>query len=225
MFELFLTNTTRGDQYQAMQKQIVVIHGGDSFETYSEYLSFLSNFTIDSLDYFKQRGWKDNLQNDLGSDYDVILPRMPNKSNAKYEEWKLWFEKLVPLLDDKIVLVGHSLGGTFLAKYLSENIFPKEIIATYLVAACFGDNLPDYSLVDFQLPQSLSKLSQQSREIHLYHSTDDEVVPYTDLQKYKNQLPQARVHSFDDRGHFAQEHFAELVDSIKKLSSAGFSPQ
>lgn len=37
-------------------KQILVIHGGDSFGTEERYISFLKNFEIENLEYFKDRG-------------------------------------------------------------------------------------------------------------------------------------------------------------------------
>ena len=66
-----------------MKKQIVVIHGGDTFEKYEEFISFLKNFQIDP-DYFKKKGWKDAFQDKLGEDFEVIVFNMPNKTNAKY---------------------------------------------------------------------------------------------------------------------------------------------
>jgi hypothetical protein len=51
---------------------------------------------------------------------------MPNPMNARYNEWKILFKKIVLLLDDNVILIGHSLGAIFLVKYLSENKFPKK---------------------------------------------------------------------------------------------------
>jgi predicted alpha/beta-fold hydrolase len=47
---------------------------------------------------------------------------MPNKLNARYHEWKIFFEGILSKLDreDEITLVGGSLGGCFLLKYFSE---------------------------------------------------------------------------------------------------------
>ncbi len=200
-----------------MKKQVVAIHGGDTFDTYEEYLLFLKTFEVD-LEYFKNtKGWKDVLDQALGSEYEVIRPRMPNASNAKYSEWKIWFEKLIPLLEDGVILIGHSLGGIFLAKYLAENIFPKKIRATFLVAAPFDSSDADYSLADFTLPASLSKLTLQGGAITLYHSSDDGVVPFGDFEKYKKVLPGAAAVAFADRQHFNQETFPELVRAIKDL--------
>ena len=44
------------------KKQVVVIHGGDTFETYEKYLNFLRSFEIDSLDYFTDKRWENGLQ-------------------------------------------------------------------------------------------------------------------------------------------------------------------
>lgn len=69
-----------------MKKQIILIHGGDTFDTYDEYLEFLKCFKIDSLDFMKGKSWKGSLQAGLGDDFEVLLPRMPNGMNAKYLE-------------------------------------------------------------------------------------------------------------------------------------------
>jgi len=198
-----------------MKKQVVVIHGGDTFETYDEYVAFLKSFLIESVDYFNRWRWKDSLQEKLGDDFEVIAPKMPNKWNAKYSEWKIWFDKLVPFLNDNVIFVGHSLGGIFLAKYLSENKFPKIIKATFLVAAPYDAVDSEYTLADFVLLNDLKLFQKQGGRIFLFQSKDDPVVPFADLEKYKKQLPTAECVVFEDRGHFGQEEFPELVEMIK----------
>jgi len=200
-----------------MKKQVLVIHGGTTFTTYREYLSFLKSARIE-LDEFRsgRSDWKDNLQKNLGEFFDVLRPTMPNGKNAKYKEWQIWFEKIIPLLNKEIILVGHSMGGIFLAKYLSENRFPKTILATILVAAPFNDEGGE-SLGDFNLPKSLAKFEKQSREIFLIYSTDDPSVPFSKLEKYKKALPNAKTLIFKDRGHFRLETFPEIAKLIKNI--------
>lgn len=108
-----------------MKTQVVVIHGGDPFNTYEEYLTFLKNKEL-TLERLRRKDWKVPFENNLGEQYEVLAPAMPNKQNAKFSEWKLWFEKVTPLLNNEVILVGHSLGGIFLTKYLSENAYPKK---------------------------------------------------------------------------------------------------
>ena len=65
-----------------MRQQVLVIHGGTTFDNYEKYLEYLKNEEI-YLDRLIQKGWKENLQEILGKDFDVILAKMPNKNNAK----------------------------------------------------------------------------------------------------------------------------------------------
>jgi len=200
-----------------MKQQILLIHGGDTYGTYNEYITSLKSMIIESLESLTKKGWKDTLQEKLGEDYEVITPKMPNKNNAKYLEWKLWFEKIVPLLNERVILVGHSLGGIFLAKYLSENTFPKTIVATFLIAAPYDSSNQEYSLADFILGQNLKLFEKNCDKIFLYHSQDDYVVPFEDLEEYRLKLPGSSSRIFDNRGHFNQEEIKELVDDIKTL--------
>lgn len=195
-----------------MKTQVVVIHGGDTFDSYEEYFSALNQMHININD-FRVRKWKKTLQEKLGESFDVLLPDMPNALNAKYAEWKIWFEKIIPQLDEKVVLAGHSLGAIFLAKYLSENEFPKKILGTLLVAAPYSFT----PAADFILQNDLNLFEKQGGEIILYHSKDDPVVSFNDLEKYKKAMPSAQTRVFEDRKHFNQLEFPELVEDIKSL--------
>lgn len=197
-----------------MKKQIVVIHGGDTFATYEEYLNFLRNYQI-NIERYKtgKDDWKPWLRQELGEDYEVVLPMMPNKFNAQFEEWKIWFEKLIPFMNEEIILVGHSLGASFVAKYLSENKFPKKLAGVFLVSGVFDQDAEGYTLVSFALP---AKLDLQTENIYLYHSKDDPVVPFSALEQFMKALPQAHSRVFEDRKHINQEEFPELVQDIKE---------
>ena len=198
-------------------KQVVVIHGGDTYDTYEAYLASLKNFTVENIDFFRPHpSWKSGLQDALGTAYEVLTPRMPNSNNARYEEWKLWFEKLVPFLDGGVILIGHSLGASFLVRYLAENEFSKTIAATLLVAAPHTID-GDHPLGEFTAPASLSLLEQQGGKLFLYHSKDDKIVSFSELAKFEASLPSATVRVFTDRGHFNQETFPELVADIKSV--------
>ena len=198
-----------------MKKQILVIHGGDTFETYEEYLNFLRKYEINIERYKTEKDdWKPWLRKELGTNYEVILPTMPNKTNARFEEWKIWIEKLIPLLNDSVILIGHSMGGAFLAKYLSENKFPKKIDAVFLVSAVYDKDTEGYPLVSFALPK---ELDLQTDKVYLYHSEDDPVVPFSDLSKYQEALPNAKSRIFEDRKHINQEEFPELLEDIRSL--------
>jgi len=198
-------------------KQVIIIGGGETFDSYEEYLKFLLSYELDFESVFR-KGWKSSLQKELGDTYEIIVPHMPNAMNAKYKEWKIYFDKFIPYVHDGVVLVGHSLGGIFLAKFLSENQFPRKISVTFLIAAPY-ENTEQYSLADFVLSDNLSLFSRQSPCIFLYHSTDDPVVPFSAAESYKEGLPEAQVRRFSDRGHFTQEIIPELISDIRSIHS------
>lgn len=200
-----------------MKQQIIVIHGGTTFDSYEDYISYLKNKEI-SLDKLKlKKDWKNGLEEELGENFEILSPQMPDRTNARFEEWRIWFKRIIPLLNDNLIFIGHSLGGIFLVKYLSENDISKKIKAVILVAAPFDDENSEESLVEFKLPSSLSKFVEQSGKIYLIHSKDDSVVPFEQLAKYKQALPSAKTLILDNRGHFKQETFPEIIELINKL--------
>ncbi len=198
-----------------MKRQVFTIHGGDAFATHEDFLEYIRSLAID-LSWSQRKGWKSTLQEALGDEYEVISPRMPNAQNASYEVWKVWFEKHIPFMRDDITLVGHSLGGIFLAKYLSENRLPVKIAGTFLVAAPFELDT-EGRVMEFILPDSLALFDEQGGKIFLYQSTDDQVVPFAELSRYRRALPSAKTEVFEDRGHFDQEQLPEIVRDIQGL--------
>jgi len=198
------------------KRQVVVIHGGETFNTYEDYLTWLNAKELD-LEKMRGKRWKSTLQDELGEGYEVLMPSMPNAMNAKYLEWRIWFEKFIPYMEDEVILLGHSLGGIFLTKYLSENVLPRKIRGIFLVAPPFDTRDSDFSLADFIQPGSADRLWSQCGNVAFYFSSDDEVVPISNMEAYKAMLPFARYSIYGDRGHFNQEKFPELVEDIRSL--------
>lgn len=52
-------------------------------------------------------------------------------------------------------------------------------------------------------------------KIFLYHSKDDNIVNFSEMEKYAKALPEAEKYIFEDRGHFLGEDFLELIENIK----------
>lgn len=196
--------------------QILIIHGGMTFKNKKDYLSYLKNRTI-SLE--KRSNWThDYFDKEFGKKFEIIRPRMPLSDNAKYDEWKIHFERYFPYFKNNIILIGESLGGIFLAKYLSENKFPKKILSTYLVCPPFDNTLSGEDLVGgFKLKTDLSLIEKNSACPNLLFSRDDDTVPVAHAEKYRNKLETARIVVYKSKnGHFNISKFPEVVKMIKK---------
>jgi len=190
-------------------KQVVFISGGEVFDRREEFKEWLASPESDFM--LPQPGaepvafWSRNLQEDLGEEYEVLYISMPLKQHARYDEWKIWFEKHIQFVEDQLVLVGWSLGANFLYKYLSENTFSKEIEQLHLVAGCFGCK----GGFEIETEKGLEA------DVYVYHSVDDTIVPFEDAQEYIRVMPQASLIEYQDKGHFLVTQIPELIDNIK----------
>lgn len=195
--------------------QLLIIQGGMTFKNKKDYLRYLKTREI-SLG--ERKRWTDEyLKKALGKHFEIIKPRMPLQDNAKYNEWKICFERYFPQLRNNIILIGISLGGIFLAKYLSENKFPKKILSAYLICPPFDNTLSEEDLVGgFRLKSDLSKIEKNSPWLYLLFSKDDQVVPVAHAKKYEKKLKNARIIVYHSKnGHFRISKFPEIVKMIK----------
>ena len=199
------------------KQQVVHIHGGSTFNSQKQYFHYLETVDLWHMEDSDFNPWYKKYPLYLNeNNYDILSIPMPAKENAEYSAWKIWFERHIEFLKDDIILVGHSLGGIFLAKYLSENILPVKIKQLHFVAAVydFEDNIEQ--LNDFKLTKFPGELTHQNiPEIHIYHSKDDTVVPISESEKYHAQIPSSHFHFFEGRGHFLDDTFPELFENIK----------
>ena len=75
-----------------MKRQIILIHGGNTYDSYEQYIATLKKIKLDFKRALSGIGWRGSLQEELGKKFEVIAPRMPNSLNAKYLEWDIWFK-------------------------------------------------------------------------------------------------------------------------------------
>lgn len=196
--------------------QVFLIHGGMTFKNKKDYLHFLKTRKV-SVE--KKIRWNvgDYLDKALGKDFEIIRPRMPLQDYAKYAEWKIYFERFIPYLRKNMILIGSSLGGIFLAKYLSEHKFPKRILSTYLVCPPFDNTLIREDLVGgFKLKSNLSSLEKNTKNLYLLFSKDDDIVPVRHAKKYGARLKNAKIIIYKSKGgHFNISKFPEIIRMIK----------
>lgn len=192
------------------KQQVVVVGGGETFNLKGEFLRWIRLNMHVSIEPHEGRGWKNNLQEDLGIKFNVINVKMPNPLYAEYDVWTTYFDRLLQFIEPGAMFVGHSLGGLFLLKYLnSHNLQPK---ATVFVSTCRGAS------ADWGEVNSPGML-QNFGEVHIFHSKDDTIVDPRQAFLINSIFIDATMHLLSDRGHFIQdEHFPELVSVIRSVA-------
>lgn len=206
-----------------MERQnIILIGGGDSFSGRQDFLEYLKTCEIRDIPTDNPRkSWKISVKEALGEAYYFDIPSMPNSHNAKYDEWKIWFERHLTNVEGSVILIGLSLGAQFLAKYLIENDVRQEIKGLFLLAGPCGyfDDSDGMDCATFGFDAAnLPIIQTKAKNITIMHSTDDFVVPYAHALKYKAVLPEAELVTFTDKNHFLVEELPELVERIKQLT-------
>ena len=157
-----------------------------------------------------------SLQDALGLAYDVRCPKMPDEDRPEYEAWRDRISRELAVLNDEVVLVGHSLGGSILLKYLSEVEPAKPVAGLFLVAAPYW-GVEDWEVGEYALQEDFASKLPHGLKVFLYHSRDDGIVPFTHLALYAEKLPLASVREFDGRGHQFGEDLSEVARDIGRL--------
>lgn len=204
------------------KQQVFFIHGGNPYSKYEAFLNDLRTKEIWDLPGSETpKKWSSSLKDDLGEQFEVFMPHMPNKQNAHYQEWKIWFERYFQYITNEVILVGYSLGGYFLVKYLLENQPAFTVKAFILIAAPFENDTDDTKEDggDFAFDTSkVGDLAQKAQAIVLMHAADDHVVPYEHAVKYKKALPDAELITFQDKNHFLVEELPEVGEKIRNFA-------
>jgi uncharacterized protein len=157
-----------------------------------------------------------SLQDALGTEYDVIYPKMPEEENSGYEAWKAQITREVAALDDKVILIGHSVGSSMLLKYLSEENVKMSIAGIFLIAAPYWGT-GGWQLDEFTLDEDHVAKRLKAFPVFFYHSRDDDIVPFTHLARHAEKFPGATIRAFAGRGHQFNNDLSEVAADIKSL--------
>ena len=155
------------------------------------------------------------LQEQLGSNYEVLAPNMPAPEHPTYQAWKNQIEQELGKLNADVLLIGHSLGGSMLLKYLAEGTYQRPIAGMFLVAVPYWGKR-DWER-EYAVPDDFASHLPPIRHLFLYHSRADEAVPFSSLLRYQEQLPQATVRVLDGKEHSFTEGLPLLAQDIKLL--------
>ncbi|WP_312029641.1 RBBP9/YdeN family alpha/beta hydrolase [Paenibacillus sedimenti] len=155
-----------------------------------------------------------HLQEVLGLDFVVDYPKMPDEDRPEYEAWKDRIVKAVAERDGETILVGHSLGASFLLKYVSEEEPAATIAGLFLIAPPYW-GAEDWEVAEYSLRGDFASRLSGIQRLFFYHSRDDIWVPYSHFERYAEKLPHAIFRSFDGRGHQFNDDLSEVASDIK----------
>lgn len=188
-------------------KKAILIHGMPSKEEYMK----------PTVPAASNNQWFPWIQKQLSLKGIVAqTPEMPEPYRPDYERWKEVFEQFK--LDEDTILVGHSCGGGFLVRWLSEN--NVKVGKVVLVAPWINPNSdePAPGFFTFQVDPNLTN---KTKELHLFISSDDEQDELDTAKMLEEKVEGIKFHRFTDKGHFCvgfnlkNEQFPELLEVLQ----------
>jgi len=179
--------------------KVVLMHGKDSSPADKWYPWFTSEL--------KKRG------------IEATAPVLPHAADPVMDEWLAELDKTTP--DAETVLVGHSRGGVAVLRWLEKQPEDFKVKKVLLIATNSGDvadrHIPSETNYGFYTEDGydFEKIKTHCDEFVVFHSTDDEWVPFSNGEKIAAGLD-AKFLTFENKGHFGRSvsEFPELIEEI-----------
>ncbi|WP_419392653.1 alpha/beta hydrolase [Cytobacillus praedii] len=157
------------------------------------------------------------LEKSLRNTYHFVCPKMPAPENPEYERWKKQLEKELNRLNGEVLLIGHSLGGSVLLKYLSDESCTLPISGLFIIASPYWGLDENWQLKDFILQNNFEEHLPAIPNLFLYHSCNEEIVPFTHHKIYAEKLPHATARELEGKEHLFLNGLPVLVNDIEGL--------
>lgn len=152
-------------------------------------------------------------------DINTVSIEMPDGYYPKYDIWKRELERYD--ISGQTILIGHSCGGGFLVRWLSEN--PDQKVGKVVLVAPWlgldtGDDPFDKTFFEFEIDPNIAK---RTARLTIFISDDDFKDVVASVQILRDKLVGAKFIDFHGKGHFVLNslggpEFPELLEEILK---------
>ena len=189
-----------------MNKKVLIVHGwgGNSKEPIVDFMN----------QEFSKKGYK------------VITPDMPETNDPKPELWLNKIKKELGEIKDNTYLVGHSIGGIAILRFIESLSDKEKIRGIILIAPWMGLDKESINEVGefeareisnrwFSKKIDWEKIKAKIGKIICIYSKDDPFVPLEGKELFIKKL-RAKILIENDKGHFTEPEEVENNVSLKK---------
>ncbi|MEO5995362.1 MAG: alpha/beta hydrolase [Chitinophagaceae bacterium] len=166
--------------------------------------------------YEADKALVNSLQENLGNEYNINYPEIkPNESKSDFG-WTQQIDKEIFKTKGDIIIVAHSFGASMILKYFSENPANKKIEGVFLVSTPFWSGSEDWK-IGLKLKENFAEKLPNEVSIFFYHCEDDEEMPFSHLNEYKQNVTQATFRKIKSGGHQLDNDLTLVASDIKLL--------
>jgi predicted alpha/beta hydrolase family esterase len=181
-----------------MKKQVLFLQGGGD-DGYTADLKLVAS-----------------LKKELGDTYDISYPKLQTNENLPDFGWLKQIGEEIGKLNDDAILVAHSLGASLLFKYFTENKITKQLAGIFLLSTPFWSGDEDWKQ-GLKLPEDFAEKLPENCPLYFYQAHDDEEVPFSHFETYRQKLPSAIFLEIDKGGHQLGNDLNFVAKDIKNL--------
>jgi serine hydrolase len=157
------------------------------------------------------------LREQLGGEFDLLFPVMPGtEKEPHYGPWRDRLSAELDALKGRVIVFGHSLGGSVALKYGAEVGFDENVAGLVTAAAPYWGT-SDWE-EEWALPKGWPAEGPRLPPTVLFHSRDDEESPFSSLGSYAERIPEARAQPLEGNGHlYDRGDLTEIVAAVRSL--------
>jgi len=148
--------------------------------------------------------------------HSVWVPHFPTPEQQSLQNWEKAFAPYEKYLDEKSIVIGHSLGVAFLLHLLEKH----KVSAAFFVSGFdefLGNDFDELNKTFIRSERNWRKIRENCGKFFIYHSNND---PYVPLEKAENiaRNLQTEVRVIPNAGHFNESagyiKFEELYGKL-----------
>lgn len=169
-------------------------------------------------------GWFSWLKEEcIKRNIELIIPEMPDTNNPKINEWVGKLREVVEP-DKETYLIGHSIGCQTILRYIEGLEEEVKIKGVILIAGFFNllesayENEGEKEIAKpwLETPINCEKVKEHVGKILAIFSTDDDCVPVSDSEIFKDKLG-AEIIIKENEKHFNKtKEIKEIIEFIEK---------
>jgi len=165
----------------------------------------------------------ESLARELGPNYEIRYPRLPQEAEPNYARWKAALNKEFGALGDGAILVAHSIGGTILINTLADAPPAIALRGVFLLAPPFvGEG--GWPSEEIQPMSDLGQRLPEHTPVYVYHGSKDETAPPTHADLYAKAIPRAVVRRLPGRDHQLNSDLSEVASDIRQRFGTNLPP-
>jgi len=153
--------------------------------------------------------------------HNVYTPKFPTPENQNLENWEKIFSDYKKYINNDTILIGHSLGVTFLLTVLEQ--INVKVKVTFFVSGFVNKlNNPEFDNINktFIVKEfDWEKIKANCEKCYIFHSDNDPYVALSEGEEIAKKL-NTKLTLIKDAGHFntkaGYDKFKELLELIKK---------